>query len=141
MGGSRTIGERRPGSPTDAATGTIVVMPDFIPPEAVRFGLRDGRAVLRLAFDPAAAEPAVADGPWSMFNRMTMCVLDGPADAGFLLARLGPDGTDLAPPGWDEAVERDGGTVVVFGDQADAPSIFVPLLPRRSRSMLDSGRP
>jgi hypothetical protein len=98
-------------------------MPDFIPPEAVHFALEDGRAVVRLA-----VETPPGDGPWSMFSRMTMCVLDGPGDAGYLLARLGPDGNDQAPPGWDEAVERDGGGVVVFGAGADAPSIFVPVL-------------
>jgi hypothetical protein len=81
-------------------------MPDFIPPEAAHFALDDRRAVVRLA-----VEAPPGDGPWSMFSRMTMCVLDGPADAGYLLARPGADGTDQ---GWDEAVERDGGAVV-FG--------------------------
>ena len=101
------------------------LMPDFIPPEAARFELRDGNALVRLDVDPP---PAMTAGQWSMVSRMTMCVLDGPGDTGYLLARLGPDGNDQAPHGWDEAVERDGGGVVVFGAGADAPSIFVPVL-------------
>jgi hypothetical protein len=47
---------------------------------------------------------------------MTMCVVDGPGDAGFLLPRMSPTG-DLAPAGWDEAVERSGGCTVVFRER------------------------
>lgn len=41
---------------------------------------------------------------WSLLNRATLIVVDGPGDQGFLLPRhTGPDG-DHAPEGWDSAV-------------------------------------
>jgi hypothetical protein len=94
-------------------------MPSFLPPAAVQFELRDGRPVLRLAAEESAA--GTPDG-WSLMNRLTMCVVDGPGDAGYLLARLGPDGLDTAPRGWDDAVERAGGCTVEFATN----SLFVP---------------
>jgi len=75
--------------------------PEFLPPENAGFEVRDGVPVIVLAVDPPER---VVEGEWSVFSRMTMLVIDGPGDAGFLLPRLGPHG-DIAPAGWDE---RDG---------------------------------
>ncbi|MGI5146365.1 hypothetical protein ACQEVC_08255 [Plantactinospora sp. CA-294935] len=96
-------------------------MPDFLPPEAVRFELVDGSPVLRLAVE--APGPA-QDDQWLLVNRLTLCVVDGPGEAGYLVARLGPGGADAAPPGWDDAVDRAAGTTVVFGAEPHSPSIF-----------------
>jgi hypothetical protein len=99
-------------------------MPTFLPPEAARFELRDGAPVIVLDVD---VPDGVATGPWSLLNRLTMFVVDGPGDEGFLLPRLGQGG-DLAPAGWDDAVERTAGSRVVFGTGADAPAVFAATL-------------
>jgi hypothetical protein len=65
----------------------------------------------------------IAVGQWSLLNRATLLVVDGPGDVGFLLPRIGPAG-DLAPAGWDPAVEHAAGARVVFGDEAGAPTTF-----------------
>jgi hypothetical protein len=52
---------------------------------------------------------------WSFLNRATLLVVDGPGDEGFLLRRLGDDGQDLAPDGWDEAVASASTVEVVAG--------------------------
>ena len=70
-----------------------------------------------LAVDPPA-EPGTGDWPVISRMTMTMTIVDGPGDAGFPLPRLGPAG-DLAPPGWDDAVDRGAGSHVVFGTGAD----------------------
>ncbi|MEJ3750823.1 hypothetical protein WEI85_47320 [Actinomycetes bacterium KLBMP 9797] len=95
-------------------------MPEFLPPEAARFEIRGGVPVITLAVDPPAA---AADGEWSMLSRMTMLIVDGPGEAGFLLPRLGPDG-DVTPPGWDDAVDRLSGSHVVFGTGTGAQTVF-----------------
>jgi hypothetical protein len=69
---------------------------------------------------------------WSLLSRTTMCVMDGPAEAGYLIARLGPDGSDAAPSGWDDAVERAAGSLVVFGTEPHARAFFVRSLSTRS---------
>lgn len=89
-------------------------------PDAARFELRDGTPVITLAVEPPAE---LATGDWSALNRLTLFVIDGPGDAGFLLPRLGAGG-DVAPTGWDEAVERTSGVHVVFGTGVDAPGVF-----------------
>lgn len=95
-------------------------MPEFLPPENAGFEVRDGVPVVVLAVDPPER---VVEGEWSVFSRMTMLVIDGPGDAGFLLPRLGPHG-DIAPAGWDEAMDRYTGCHVVFGTSPDAPAAF-----------------
>ncbi|MGW4944411.1 hypothetical protein ACWEOZ_22795 [Actinoplanes sp. NPDC004185] len=95
-------------------------MPTMLPPDAARFEIRDGVPVLALAADvPAHA----ATGDWSLMNRVTLVVVDGPGDEGFLLPRMTPGG-DSAPAGWDEAVERAGGSQVIFGYGDNAPLVF-----------------
>jgi hypothetical protein len=95
-------------------------MPMFLQPEAVALQLRDGLPVITLAVDMPTD---VAAGNWSVLNRLTVVVVDGPGQAGFLFPRLGPGG-DLAPPGWDDAFERAAGCHVVFGTAPGAPTVF-----------------
>jgi hypothetical protein len=95
-------------------------VPAFITPDSARFQLQDGVPVLTLAVD---APSAVGAGEWSVLNRLTLFVVDGPGDAGFVLPRFGEEG-DIAPPGWDEAVAAAGGSHVVFGTAPDAPKVF-----------------
>jgi hypothetical protein len=99
-------------------------MPTFLPPEAVRFELRNDEPVVTLAVDLPTG--AVAEA-WSVLNRLTMVLVDGPDDHGFLLPRLGPNG-NAAPEGWDEAVTRAGGSHVIFGPHRDAPAVFARVL-------------
>jgi len=95
-------------------------MPEFLPPEAAGFEVRDGVPVIVLAVE---LPERVVEGEWSVLRRMTMLVVDGPGESGFLLPRLGPDG-DVVPDGWDEAVDRFTGCHVVFGTSPDAPTAF-----------------
>jgi hypothetical protein len=95
-------------------------MPTFLRPEAVRFELRDGAPVITLDVDVPTELTA---GEWSLLNRLTMVVVDGPGDDGFLLPRISPAGGDAAPAGWDDAVERAAGCHVVFGTDPGAPTI------------------
>jgi hypothetical protein len=95
-------------------------MPEFLPPESARFEVRDGVPVIVLAVDPRAG---AADGEWSVLSRMTMLIVDGPGEAGFLLPRFGSEGS-VTPAGWDDAVDRASGSYVVFGTGADAPTVF-----------------
>jgi hypothetical protein len=95
-------------------------MPTFLPPEAARFDLRDGVPVITLAVDVPVDLSAAA---WSVLNRVTLFLVDGPGDAGFMLPRIGPAG-DIAPLGWDDAVNLAAGSHIVFGTSADAPTVF-----------------
>ncbi|MFB9182427.1 hypothetical protein ACFFX1_30175 [Dactylosporangium sucinum] len=95
-------------------------MPTFLPPEAASFTLSSGSPVITLAVQPP---PDLAAGEWSLLSRLTLLVVDGPGEAGYLLPRLGPAG-DVTPPGWDEAVEEAAGSHVVFGTAPNAPAVF-----------------
>ena len=95
-------------------------MPSFLPPDAVRFELRDGAPVIVLDVE---TPPELAAGEWTLLNRLTLGVVDGSGDAGFLLAHVAT-GSDPAPAGWDDAVDRTAGSHVVFGLGADAPTVF-----------------
>jgi hypothetical protein len=88
-------------------------MPSFLEPDAVEFSLKDKVPMLRLAMEQPALTPGTPG--WSVMVRLTMCIVDGPDDAGFLFPRMGPDGRDPAPEGWDEAFDRAGGCLVAFG--------------------------
>ncbi len=90
-------------------------MPNLVTPEAARFALIDGAPVLTLLVAP----PAEA-GEWSLFNRATMLVVDGPGDEGFVLPRLAAD----VPAGWDEAVIHHAGAEIRFGPEPNAPNVF-----------------
>jgi hypothetical protein len=87
-------------------------VPSFLEPDAVDFSWQDRLPLLRLTAEQP--ESAVGAPGWSVTIRATMCIVDGPGDVGFLLARLGPGG-DLAPEGWNDAVGREGGCLVAFG--------------------------
>ncbi|NHA68118.1 hypothetical protein [Phycicoccus flavus] len=54
---------------------------------------------------------------WRLLNRATLVVVDGPEDEGFLLPRHLGDGTDVAPSGWDDAVDAHGGAEVTAGPE------------------------
>ena len=92
----------------------------MLPPEAARFEIRDGAPVLALGVDvPDSLDAA----DWGVMNRLTLIVVDGPGDAGFLLPRMTPGG-DAAPDGWDDAVDSAGGVQVVFGAGGNASGVF-----------------
>ena len=94
-------------------------MPKMLTPELVRFELRDdGAAVVRLLTEQPAE--AAEDG-WSLMSRVTLCVVDGPGDTGYLFPRIGLD----VPEGWDEALDKQGGAFVVFGAAAGG-GLFAP---------------
>lgn len=94
-------------------------MPEFLEPDRVALSLSDGVPTITLD----GVEVSATD-EWSVLNRTTLLVVDGPGDEGFLLRRLGGDGTDLAPEGWDEALSTRGSvTVVAGGSQFVAPVI------------------
>jgi hypothetical protein len=95
-------------------------VPDFLPAEAARLELHNGMPMITLRVH---VPTDIAAGQWSLLNRATLLVVDGPGDAGFLLPRIGPTG-DLAPVGWDPAVEHAAGAHVVFGDEVGAPTTF-----------------
>jgi hypothetical protein len=95
-------------------------LPEFVPPECCAFEVADGRAIVRVS----GFSVENGDG-WSVFPRLTLVVVDGPGDEGFLLRRTDPTGADRAPPGWDEAVEDRGG-VWFFVDAREG--IFAPLV-------------
>ncbi|MEV6969825.1 hypothetical protein AB0M47_32390 [Hamadaea sp. NPDC051192] len=94
----------------------------FLNPDLVTFELRDGEPVLSLAVEV----PTGPDEGWSLMNRLTVCVVDGPGDAGYLFPRLGGPAGDKAPQGWDEAVARAGGSTVVFGGGTQTRTLFAP---------------
>ena len=91
----------------------------------VGFDLADGIPLLRLPGLPVEAPEEIQAEQWSLLSRTTVCVVDGPGEAGYVIARLGPDGSDAAPAGWDDAVERAAGSLVVFGSEPDAQAVFV----------------
>ena len=85
-------------------------MAEHIAPDRVSFEVDGGTPTVTLS----DVEVTAGEG-WTFLNRATMVVVDGPGDEGFLLARMTGDGTDLAPEGWDEAVEAQGTVTVVGG--------------------------
>jgi hypothetical protein len=66
---------------------------------------------------------STTDG-WSILNRATLLVVDGPGEEGFLLPRkMGPDG-DLAPEGWEAAVASAGSVQVLVSGARVAATII-----------------
>jgi hypothetical protein len=58
---------------------------------------------------------------WSLLNRLTLVVLDGPGDEGFLVRRADPTDGDRAPANWDALVSSHDGAWMLL-DSGD--SIF-----------------
>ena len=79
-------------------------MVSFVPPEQCSFSVEDGDAVITLTGVTVSAKEG-----WSLLNRPTLVVVDGPGDEGFLVRRASPDGSDSAPAGWDSSVSAGGG--------------------------------
>jgi hypothetical protein len=74
-------------------------MPQLLTPEQFTMSIADGTPTITLQ----GVAISTTDG-WSILNRATLLVVDGPGEEGFLLPRrTSPDG-DLAPEGWDAAV-------------------------------------
>jgi hypothetical protein len=99
-------------------------MPDFLPPDQVQLSVESGVPTMTLD----GLRLAEFDG-WSVLNRTTLILLDGPADAGFLIPRVGRDGSDLAPAGWDQALDALGAVEVVLRESSErfrAPSFDHP---------------
>ena len=66
---------------------------------------------------------STTDG-WSIPNRATLLVVDGPGEDGFLLPRkTSPDG-DLAPEGWDAAVASAGSVRVLVSGARVAATVI-----------------
>lgn len=74
-------------------------MPESLRPEQFTLSVEDGAPCVALH----GVTVSGTDG-WSIVSRMTMIVVDGPGDEGFLLPRMTSPGADLAPDGWDAAV-------------------------------------
>src|ERR1044072_6020387 len=83
--------------------GSLLAVPSFVPPESCAFEIVNGQAVVRLS-----GFTVEDDNGWSVLPRLTLVVVDGPGDEGFLLRRMDLTGADPAPPGWDYAVEAHG---------------------------------
>ena len=79
-------------------------MVSFVPPRQCSFSLEEGDAVITLTGVTVSATEG-----WSLLNRATLVVVDGPGDEGFLVRRASPDGSDHAPAGWDASVSAGGG--------------------------------
>ena len=94
-------------------------MPESLTPEQFTLSVVDGAPSIELH----GVAVASSEG-WSVLNRATLIVVDGPGDKGFLLPRMtGPDG-DRAPDGWDSAVSSTASiTVLASGTQVEAAVI------------------
>jgi len=78
-------------------------MPSYLEPEQVRLELVDGVPTITLT------DVTLEDlSGWTVLNRRTLVVVDGPGDEGFLLKRLDGEQGDRAPDGWDDAVAERG---------------------------------
>lgn len=78
-------------------------MPQFLAPEQFTLSIANGAPTITLC----GVTVSNTDG-WSFLNRLTLLVVDGPGEEGFLLPRLTSSDGDLAPPGWDAAVASAG---------------------------------
>jgi hypothetical protein len=74
-------------------------MPQLLTPQQFTMSIADGTPTITVQ----GVTVSSTEG-WSVLNRATLLVVDGPGDEGFLLPRrTSPDG-ELAPEGWDAAV-------------------------------------
>lgn len=108
----------------------------FLPRENVRFVLGPTPLLLLSAAPIHHVLPALHApngsmpicGGWQLMARLTMCVVDGPGDAGCLIPTLtGPDDADNMSA-WCAAADAAGGAVVVsvetMPDQPDWNELF-----------------
>ncbi len=108
-------------------------MPELLQPEAVSFTLTGGVPEITLAV-PAPVSPvspvspgspvspvspvsSVSPGDWSILVMVTVLVIDGPGDLGYLIPRFGPAAADV-PESWESAVTTAGGAHVRFNTGA-----------------------
>jgi hypothetical protein len=77
-------------------------------PEQFTMNIADGAPTITLQ----GVSVSTTDG-WSILNRATLLVVDGPGDEGFLLPRHTSPNGDLAPEGWDAAVASVGSVRVL----------------------------
>jgi hypothetical protein len=77
----------------------VHVMPQSLRPEQFTMSIADGAPTITLH----GVTVSTTDG-WSILNRATLLVVDGPGEEGFLLPRKTSPDRDLAPEGWDDAV-------------------------------------
>ena len=71
-------------------------------------------------------DPAVAVPDWRAAPRLTMCVIDGPGDAGFLIQSLTDDSQSDAMSAWIDDVEAaDGLVVAAVGEEVDPAAVDV----------------
>lgn len=108
---SRACRYQRAGQVREPAERYVPVVPQFLEPD--QFSLCVVAGVPQISLDGVTI--SATDG-WSLLNRATLIVVDGPGDEGFLLPRhTGPDG-DHAPEGWDAAVAAQGSVEVYLAD-------------------------
>ena len=81
----------------------MVAVPEFLTSDRFVLELVDGHPTVTLR----DAHVSSSEG-WSFLNRLTVLVIDGPGEEGFLLPRHVDTGGDPAPAGWDSAIERTG---------------------------------
>jgi hypothetical protein len=94
-------------------------VPQFLEPD--RFSLRVVGGAPQITLDGVTIS---ATEGWSLLNRATLIVVDGPGDQGFLLPRHTAPDRDHAPEGWDAAVAAKGSVEVhVPGAQVSAKVI------------------
>ena len=87
-------------------------MADLVTPDGFTLVIEGGVPVVRIP----SASTSQLEG-WSILNRATVVVVDGPGDEGFLLPRVAGDGDrDTAPDGWDEAVDAADSALAFLGD-------------------------
>ncbi len=94
---------RTPPTPGFAYSGRMSVI---VPTRLVTLTLVGGTPLITLP----EAGVTTTEG-WSVLNRPSFIVIDGPGEEGFILARLPGD----APPGWDDAIETGAGAWVQAG--------------------------
>ena len=76
----------------------VHVLPQFLKSSEFKLSLTKGAPTITLH----GVSLSRTDG-WSLLNRATLLVVDGPDDEGFLLPRMTSPDSDMSPEGWDEA--------------------------------------
>lgn len=97
----------------------VQVMPEFLKPEHFTLSIADGAPTITLL----GVTVSVTEG-WSILNRATLLVVDGPEEEGFLLQRMTSPDVDLAPKGWDSAVASTGSVEVLVSGTRLAATVI-----------------